>query len=250
MPSSNGQSVVHFWAGRGYPVGWLFTPGRNREPKPWLPYAIDNGKFGVYLDGREWEEENFLTTLRHFQKQEIKPRWAAVPDIVANKEETLKAWAKWVPRLSKEFSFDWAFVAQDGMTPCDVPTDADVVFIGGSKAWKWKNAKLFTESFPRVHIGGVNSTVPGPKNDRKARKLVSWTSGRNINTHSIGVLQMKAPELFPTHRAPWPFFGDCMLCRKPLLLGFVGTVTLPGESFSTHSAHILCVFRSLAKGRT
>lgn len=158
MPSSNGQSVVHFWAGRGYPVGWLFTPGRNREPKPWLPYAIDNGKFGVYLDGREWEKEKFLTTLRHFQKQEIKPRWAAVPDVVANKEETLKAWAKWFPRLSKEFSFDWAFVAQDGMTPCDVPTGADVVFIGGSKAWKWKNAKLFSESFPRVHIGGVNST--------------------------------------------------------------------------------------------
>ena len=158
MPSSNGQSVVHFWAGRGYLVGWLFTPGRTPNPKPWLPYAIDNGKFGVYIHGKPWEEEKFFITLRHFQGQEIPPRWAAVPDVVANKEETLKAWENWFPRLSEEFSFNWAFVAQDGMTPCDVPTDADVVFIGGSKAWKWKNAKLFSESFPRVHIGGVNST--------------------------------------------------------------------------------------------
>jgi len=47
MPSNNAKGIVHYWAGRGYPVGWLFTPekGSVREPVPWIPYAVDNGRF-------------------------------------------------------------------------------------------------------------------------------------------------------------------------------------------------------------
>ena len=26
MPSQNMKGIVHYWRGRGYPVGWLFTP--------------------------------------------------------------------------------------------------------------------------------------------------------------------------------------------------------------------------------
>lgn len=50
-----------------------------------------------------------------------------------------------------------AFAAQDGMTPADVPSDADVVFVGGSTSWKWANLRMWTDNFPRVHVGRVNS---------------------------------------------------------------------------------------------
>ena len=43
------------------------------------------------------------------------------------------------------------------MTKEDVPTDADVIFVGGSTDWKWKNLYEWTKNFKRVHVGRVNS---------------------------------------------------------------------------------------------
>ena len=46
MPSQNMKGIVHYWRGRGYPVGWLFTPEEAlREPCEWVDYAIDNIDF-------------------------------------------------------------------------------------------------------------------------------------------------------------------------------------------------------------
>ena len=55
------------------------------------------------------------------------------------------------------FGCPLAFAAQDGMTPADVPNNADVVFIGGTTSWKWRNLLSWTVAFPRVHVGRVNS---------------------------------------------------------------------------------------------
>lgn len=168
MPSSGGNSIVHYWAGKGYPIGWLFTPTAKRKPKEWLPFALDNGKFAscvgfrpgqVFLreTPREWSGDLFLQSLSDFSLEELKPRWVTVPDVVADKEGTLKEWGEWYPRLSARFNFAWAFVVQDGMTPEDVPEEADVVFVGGSKKWKFRNLEKFAKAFPRVHVGGVYS---------------------------------------------------------------------------------------------
>ena len=32
-----------------------------------------------------------------------------------------------------------------------------VVFVGGTTAWKWKTLRTWTENFPRVHVGRVNT---------------------------------------------------------------------------------------------
>ena len=43
------------------------------------------------------------------------------------------------------------------MTPADVPSEAEVVFVGGTKEWKLRNLTMWTESFDRVHVGAINS---------------------------------------------------------------------------------------------
>ena len=53
--------------------------------------------------------------------------------------------------------FPLAFVAQDGMTPADVPNNAYAVFVGGSTDWKLKNAHIFKGSATWLHVGRVNS---------------------------------------------------------------------------------------------
>ena len=158
MPSNNNKSILHFWAGKGYDVGWLFSPDAGtRFPFPWMTYAIDNGRFSVWDRGTEWNEQTFLSMVEHYATIPHRPRWVAVPDVVSDRDETLREWERWFPVLSSSFDVPFAFVAQDGMSPDDVPSEASVVFVGGSYVWKWRNLKTWTEAHDRVHVGRVNS---------------------------------------------------------------------------------------------
>ncbi len=126
------------------------SPGGFKEPRAWLPYVIDNGKFAT----KDWKEVQFFDLLDRCNLSMFKPDWVAVPDEVANRDRTLRLWDHYESRVRK-YGWRLAFVVQDGMTPNDVP-DCDVVFVGGSTKWKWRNAALFCATFPRVHVGRVN----------------------------------------------------------------------------------------------
>ncbi len=43
------------------------------------------------------------------------------------------------------------------MGVADVPSDADVVFVGGSTEWKWRTMRGWCADFPHVHVARVNT---------------------------------------------------------------------------------------------
>ena len=88
----------------------------------------------------------------------IKPLWVVIPDVVGDREATIRKWEAHHKRV-REYGWPLAFAVQDGMNKDDVPHDADVVFVGGSDTqnWKWRNAHYWCEHFQRVHIGRDNS---------------------------------------------------------------------------------------------
>lgn len=159
MPSNNSGLVVGYLCGK-YPgrLGWLIGPGGWRRPPSWMPVALDNGAFPAWVNKREWDEhawwELLETATRHCM-----PKWAVVPDVVADREATLASWAKWEPILQESFpNLPLAIAVQDGMTPDDVPASAKTIFVGGTTEWKWRTATMWTSAFPgRVHIARVNS---------------------------------------------------------------------------------------------
>lgn len=162
----NGSGQFHYWAGK-YPgkLGWLVSPHVYRTMRcrkapfwPWIEYAIDNEAFPAWQNGRPWDEGAFFELLQETKKETNAPMWVVVPDVVANPEETKRNWQIYADRVAA-FGWPLAFAVQNGMGPKDVPSDADVIFVGGSDAdnWKWKSAPMWCEHFPRVHIGRVNS---------------------------------------------------------------------------------------------
>jgi hypothetical protein len=155
MPSNNTGFDCGLLFGR-YPdrLAHLHSAERLTEPKRGIPWALDNGVFGAFTAGKEWSEEPFYRYLDAYAAW--KPSWVVVPDSVGNRDKTLLMWRQHSPAV-KAFGVPMAFAAQDGMTPADVPTDADVVFVGGSTSWKWANLRMWTDNFPRVHVGRVNS---------------------------------------------------------------------------------------------
>lgn len=159
MPANASNAVVHFMAGK-YPgsVGWLIGPSSVEKTKlrMWMPYALDNDAFQSFSKGVEWDEGAWLKMLEWASKQEFKPRWALVPDVVGDRVATLEKWAKYSSTVRRH-GFKLAFAAQDGMVKSDVPSDSDIVFVGGTTQWKWATVEMWAREFKRVHVGRVNS---------------------------------------------------------------------------------------------
>ncbi len=157
MPANSSGLFTGYLMGR-FPgrLGWIISPGGWREPFDFIPYGFDNGAFPIWSKGGEWQEGPFYALCERANGRRHKPSWIAVPDVVADREATLRSWWSHSPKVAA-FRVPLAFVVQDGMTPQDVPGNAEVIFVGGSTDWKWKNLKTWTENFPRVHVGRVNT---------------------------------------------------------------------------------------------
>ena len=209
MPSNHSGAEVHYLAGR-FPgkVGWLIGPSAIRKTKlrHWIPYACDNDAFSSWSCNREWNEAEWIAMLDWTRMCEFKPMWALIPDVVADKKRTLENWEKYYP-VAVSYRYKLAFAVQDGMTPDDVPINADVVFVGGSTEWKWKTVSTWTQNFKRVHVGRVNSidrlwlcedlgveSVDGtgwfrdPSNSSKFPAVLDWMERRRRNENQIKLL--------------------------------------------------------------
>ena len=158
MVSNHSGTEVGYLAGR-YPgaLGHLYSPGGQRGPYRFLPYALDNGAFPAYLAGQPWQPEPWRELLRWAAWSMQAPLWSLVPDVVADREATLRAWSIYLPEVQR-WGFRPAFAVQDGMTFKDIPDDAAVLFIGGSDEFKDEAIGPWCRRFPgRVHVGRVTT---------------------------------------------------------------------------------------------
>ena len=157
MPANSNKLIVGYLAGK-YPgrMGHLYGPGGFRGPYEFLPFGLDNGRFAATTKGFDWDEAAFLGLLDRVMDGGHRPLWVVVPDVVGDRDATLRSWDAWAPRLSR-YGWPLAMAVQDGMEEYDVPSEAAVIFVGGSTEWKRATMHDWCEHFPRVHIGRVNT---------------------------------------------------------------------------------------------
>lgn len=148
-------------------IGHFYSPGGQRGPWPWLPYALDNGAFACWLrrqgkfDEARWQfvEKLWLRLLRWASEAELPPLWAVVPDVPGDWAGTLARWPKY-SRIVIEAGIEPALAAQDGMTVEDVASLAPppaVIAVGGTTYWKRESVPVWCRAFPRVHVLRCNS---------------------------------------------------------------------------------------------
>lgn len=140
-------------------LGWLIGPSSVRKTRlaHRIPFALDNDAYAAFIHGTPWDEAAWKAMLDHVWQSAQDPLWMLMPDVVADRDATLRSWERHHPHASL-FGWPLAFAVQDGMTAEDVPAGADVVFIGGTTAWKWRTLEYWCAHFPRVHVGRVNTT--------------------------------------------------------------------------------------------
>jgi len=157
MVANQSNMTFGYLAGR-FPgrIGHLYSPGGQRGPYPWMPYALDNGAYSSFLSGEEWKPDRWRALLRWAALSGQAPLWVLVPDVVKNREATIERWHQYSNEV-RAFGFRPAFAAQDGMTVADVPDSECVVFLGGGDEWKDEAIAPWCFALPgRVHVGRVN----------------------------------------------------------------------------------------------
>jgi hypothetical protein len=166
-------------------IGCMTGPAQGNEIPP-AAWAADNGRFGKGWPGEaawyRWLGEQSVGRERDCL-------FAVAPDTPLDAAATLGLSLPWLDKI-RELDIPAAFAAQDGSErPGMVPWDAlDVLFLGGSTAWKTgpaarRLAAQALERGKRVHLGRVNS--------RKRLGLAAW-----IGCHSVdGTFLTYAPDL-------------------------------------------------------
>ncbi len=139
-------------------IGLLNTPKNGYNLDGVAVWAMDNGCYTNTYPG----DERYLDTLSRYAHHKARCLFVAVPDVVGDKDATLALFPTMAARI-KERGWPVALVAQDGLTPREVPWfDIDWLFIGGTTEWKLGpdvEALITTAQHfgVRVHVGRVNS---------------------------------------------------------------------------------------------
>jgi hypothetical protein len=156
MVSNAGGNWVGALAAETGALGHLYSPGAQRGPFPFLPYALDNGVFSAWQKNVDFPEDRWRRLLEWPDRFSQKPLWALVPDSVADRDRTLEKWERFSP-VVRAAGFRPAFAVQDGMTFADVPDSDCMLFLGGTTGWKVAAIPTWCATFPgRVHVGRVN----------------------------------------------------------------------------------------------
>lgn len=178
-------------------MGRLVTAAGWKNPKPGLPWCLDNGAFSAYRQGRPFDGPLFERVLRKVPSHH-RPDFAVIPDIVAGGLNSLLFSLAWLPRLPH--GWPWYLAVQDGMTEQDVePYVCQVagLFVGGTLEWKHATAERWVAFARRhqlkVHVGRVGSVPDLAWAERiGADSADSTTWARNGAYHKVDAARAQA----------------------------------------------------------
>lgn len=144
-------------------AGWkMLVVATGHDKNAGLPYAIDNGAWSAFNQGKPFDAHKFRKILAWSATQEISPDWVVLPDIVAGGLESLEFSMCWLDEVS-EYTTRPLLAVQDGMTPQHAEPlmrEGMGIFLGGSTEWKLATMPMWGE-FCRgryyYHVARVNS---------------------------------------------------------------------------------------------
>lgn len=140
-------------------IGFMVTPDSDRAVLEDVTWAADNG---CYAAGDRFDLDRYLSWLARPRGAVEHCLFAVAPDVLGDASATWARSAPVLPQL-RALGYPAALVAQDGFDPAAVDWSAfDVLFIGGTTAWKRSDSGGFAAiregvvRSKRVHVGRVN----------------------------------------------------------------------------------------------
>lgn len=218
MPGNSSGWYWHSLALLTGRLGHLYSPGAQRGPWPWFPYALDNGAFSCWnpedntFDDDKWQttETAWKQLLFWAQVAGQRPLWAIVPDRPGNWDETCLKWSVFAG-IVEQSGIPLAVAVQDGATPNSVRALSpapQVIAVGGSTDWKWETVAMWAKEFPRVHLLRCNS--PAKLDVLQKLKVEScdgtgWNRGDRTQTSGLERWCKQHADRIPKRHDMFPF---------------------------------------------
>ena len=131
-----------------------------RDPSPFPYYALDNGAYSAWSNGKAWDSDHFEDLLRRYLRAPVQPDFVVCPDKVAAGTESLQfslSWLRYLPSGPRYY-----LAVQDGMSIEDVDPEVrkfSGLFVGGTMEWKLGTAqdwiRLAHKHQRPCHIGRI-----------------------------------------------------------------------------------------------
>lgn len=104
---SNHSSTWYMNLCRRFPdnTGWLIGPTHWKNPKPEVPFAMDNDAYICFKNGQPYDFCAWSEFLQKVKASGLQPLWSVVPDVVGNATKTLEQWHMFYPEVA--FSHGW-----------------------------------------------------------------------------------------------------------------------------------------------
>lgn len=142
-------------------AGWrLLVSAADQLRTEGFPYALDNGAWTAFQQGRPFSEQDFVRALTRLGRD---ADWVVMPDVVAGGLASLELTLRWMRRVLDETERGLIAV-QNGMAESDVASFLGPrvgLFVGGSTEWKLETLPKWCALGSRlgcwVHVGRVNT---------------------------------------------------------------------------------------------
>ena len=130
-----------------------------------MPYFVNNGAFSDFMQDRPFREklfEKLLLKVNDFVLNTgLYPDFIVAPDRVNDPIATEALWQTWSHKIKTINSrFKLAYVVQptrENSFP-GTPPEADVIFIGGLKPWKFQAVLAYRDTNKPIHVGGISAS--------------------------------------------------------------------------------------------
>ena len=123
-------------------AGWrLLVSATGVHRNEGLPYAIDNGAYTAFQQGKPFDHDAFK---RLMVSHGSGADWIVLPDVVAEREPSLALSRYYLDLYGT--GHRWLLAVQDGMTSQDVEPFIGSIYglaIGGSTEWKLSSARMW-----------------------------------------------------------------------------------------------------------
>lgn len=167
MPANSSGWFWHTLAYTTGRLGHLYSPGAERGPWPWFPFALDNKVYAYwdektnYFDEAKYEAEAMPQWIKLIKWAAPMGRamWGIVRDVPGSGKLTMERYETYF-RLLLDADIPPAIAVQNGMTPADVRNLTyvpKVICVGGTTEWKWSTVEMWAREFPWVHLLRCNS---------------------------------------------------------------------------------------------
>lgn len=146
-------------------VGIGECTSRGEWPPRRRPCFQDNGAFGDWKSGRDFDTAAFLSDCTSANEDPCPPDFSVCPDLVAMGLASLAFSLRWLDAYAASFpALRWYLAVQDGMTEPDVRAVAHQfagIFVGGTLPWKVATGaawvRLAHELNIPCHVGRVGT---------------------------------------------------------------------------------------------